>query len=93
MMLPFHAYAQLFEHQTHFGANVLLSVHGCDREVAFFVANFVAQVRHLVATGIPNGLFGIDAVERAIGFVIKLHVVKDEEFRFRSTYGTVSDPR
>ena len=93
MMLPFHAHAELLEDQAHFGANVLLGIDGRDREVAFLVANFVAQVRHLVATGIPNGLFGIDAVERAIGFVIKLYVVKDEEFRFRAKYGSVSDAR
>ena len=57
---------------------------GRDREITFLVADFVAEVRHLVAAGVPDAFLGINGVERAVALGIELHVVEDEEFGFRA---------
>ncbi len=52
--------------------------------------DLVAQVRHFLASGIPDSLFGIDAVVSAVALGIKLHVVEDEELRFGPEHCRVS---
>ena len=91
MVLALDLDAQLLHRQAHLGADVLLRVQGRDGEIAFFVADFVAQVGHLLPPGVPDGLFGIDGIKRAVGFGVELHVVKDEEFGFRTEDRAVSD--
>ena len=83
-MLALDLYAQLFHHQAHFRAEVLLGVDRRHREVAFLVADFIAQVRHLVPAGIPIGFLRINRVERPILFVVETHVVENEKLRFRT---------
>ena len=55
------------------------------------MANLVTQVGHLIASGVPNRLFAIDAVKGAIRFVIELHIVEDEELGLRPEEGRVRD--
>ncbi len=76
--------AQFLHHQAHLGADVLLRVGGGDREIAFLVADLVAEVGHLVAAGVPDGFLGIDGVEGAVALGVELHVVEDEELGFRA---------
>src|SRR5207249_10730903 len=62
-----------------------------DREVAFLVPDFVAQVGHLVPAGVPDGFLAVDRVVGAVGLGVESHVVEDEEFRFRAEDGAVGD--
>ena len=55
------------------------------------MANLVSEIGHLIAACVPNGLLRIDAVEGAVWFVIKLHVIEDEELSFRPKYCSISD--
>ena len=57
---------------------------GRHREITFLVADLVAEVGHFIAAGVPDRLLGVDAVERAVALGVKLHVVEDEELRFRT---------
>jgi len=81
--------AQLLHDQTHLGADVLLGVPRRNGEIALFVPDFVAEIGHLVSAGVPDRLFRIDAIERAVRFVVKLHVIENEEFRFRPKDGRI----
>ena len=90
MVLLLNEHAQLFHRQHHFGADVLLGVQRRDREITFLVPDFVAEVGHFVAAGVPDAFVGINAVECAVALGIELHVVKDEKFRFRAEEGLVA---
>src|SRR5438552_15610839 len=91
MMLPLDLDALLRHQQHHLGADVLLGVRRGDREVTCLVPNLVAQIRHLVLARVPNAFFAIDTVKRAVGPVIELDIVEDEEFRFRSEKSLVGN--
>ena len=91
MVLAFDLDAQLFHHQAHLGADVLLRCRRGHREITFLVADLVAQVGHLVPAGVPDGFLGIHAVEGAVALVIELHVVEDEELGFRAEHGRVGE--
>ena len=91
MVLALHFDAEFFHHQAHLGADVLLGVGRRDREVTFLVANFVAEVGHFVAAGVPNALFAVNGVERAIAPGIELDVVEDEEFSFGTEKRLIGD--
>ena len=56
--------ADLLHLEADLGAQVHLRVLRLDREVAFLVADLVAEVRALVAAGVPDGLVRVDRVER-----------------------------
>ena len=91
VVLLFDFDAQFFHRQHHFGADVLLGVGGCDREIAFLVPDFVAEVRHFVAAAVPDAFLAVNGVERAIALGVELDVVEDEEFGFRTEEGLVAD--
>jgi len=88
-MLFLNEHAQLFHRQHHFGADVLLGIQRRDREITLLVADFVAEIGHLVAARVPDAFVRINAVERAVAFGIELHVVEDEKFGFRTKEGLV----
>jgi hypothetical protein len=89
VVLALNLKAQLLHGQHHLGADVLLLVQRRHREVAFLVAELVAQVGHLVPAGVPDGLVGVDAVEGAVAPGVELHVVEDEKLRFRAEDGAL----
>ena len=72
----------------HLGADVLLGVGGRHREVAFLVARLVAEVRLLVAAGVPVA-FGASrcSSSRRAEFVIEADVVEDEELGLGAEVG------
>ena len=92
MVLALDLDAEFLHHQAHLGADVLLRVGGRDREITFLVADLVAEVRHFIAAGVPDGFLGIHAVEGAVALGIELHVVEDEELGFRPEHGRVGQP-
>src|SRR5437016_13665177 len=67
----------------HLGAQVLIVVSGRHREVTFLVTRPIAQVV-LRASGIPAALFSINEIETLIFFLVKTHVIEDEELSFRA---------
>ena len=69
-MLPLDLHAQFLHDQAHLGADVLLGIGGSHREIAFLVPDLVAQVRHLVAAGVPHGFLGVDAVKGAVALAV-----------------------
>jgi len=82
VMLAFNLDAQLFHEQAHLGADVLLGIGRADGKIPFLVADFVAEVGHFLATGVPDGFLAVDGVEGAVGFVVEPHVIEDEELGF-----------
>ena len=91
VVLAFDADAELFHHQAHFGADVLLGVPRGDRKITFLVSDFVTQIGQFLPSRVPNGLPGIDLVESAVAFGVELDVVEDEKFSLRSENGAVRD--
>ena len=83
MMLPLDGHAQLFHHQAHLGPDVLLCIGRRDGEIPFLVPDLVSGVGHFLFAAIPDPFLGINAVEGAVGLAVELHVVEDEELRFR----------
>src|SRR6266487_7108627 len=83
--------AQLFHHQAHLGADVLLGVQRRHGKIAFLVPDFVAQIGHLVPPGVPNPFLRINRVERAVALGVELDAVEDEKLRFRTEHRAVGD--
>ena len=63
VVVPFHRQAQLLHRQHHLGAQILLGVGGGDGKITFLVANFVAEVRHLIAARVPGGFLGFNRIK------------------------------
>ena len=59
--------AEPLELQHHLRPQVLVVVHRRDREVALLVPRLVAEVRALVARGVPRRLDRVDLMERRCG--------------------------
>jgi hypothetical protein len=53
------------------------------------MADFVAEVGHLVAAGVPDRLLAVHGVERAVAFAVELDVIEDEKLGFRTEDGGV----
>ena len=84
--------SQLSHQQEHFRTNVLGGVVWSNWEVALFFLNFVSQVAaFLNTTGVPASFDGVDAVERTTFGRVVADVVEQEEFRFRSEKGSISE--
>ena len=66
-------------------------VHGRHREVALLGAGLVAEVRALVAAGVPHALDRVDHVERLVRPVLEADVVEDEELGLGPEVGGVGD--
>ena len=93
VVLAFDLDAELLHDEAHLGADVLLGILRRDREITLLVADFVAEIR-LTATalaGVPDRFLGINGVERAVAFGIKLNAVEDEKFGFGAEHGGVGD--
>ena len=84
MMLAFHIDAKALQNQQHFSADILKFIRGWDREITFFVTGFVAQVRTLIASGIPDAFNRIDFIKGPVLGRLETDIVEDEKFRFRS---------
>src|SRR5439155_11988774 len=76
----------------HFTANVLLGINGWNREIAFLMARFVAEVEALFA-GIPDSFVRIDEVVAAVARLIVAGIIEDKELGFRSPVRDIADPR
>ena len=90
MVLALDLEAELFHGQGHFAADVLLGVGGRNREVTFLEADFVAEVRVLIAAGVPDGFLAVHGVEATVALGVILDVVEDEELSFGSDEALVS---
>ena len=54
-------------------------VHGRDREIAFLVAGLEAEVRPVVAAGVPDAFDRVDVVVPLVGVLVEADVVENEE--------------
>ena len=79
--------------EDHLGAQVLEVVRRRDREVALLVAGLVAEVRVLVAAGVPVPLDRVDLVEGRVLVLLEADVVEDEELGLGTEVGGVGDAR
>src|SRR5579884_4294136 len=60
MMLGLNRYAEVFQKQSHFAADILQRIIWRDREVALFDAHAVSEVCSAVTPGVPGCLIRID---------------------------------
>ena len=92
VMLHLDLHADLFEREQHLRADVLELVHRRNREVALFEARLVAEVRVLLASGIPESLDRVDVVVGMVVALSEADVVEDVEFRLGAEVRGVGDP-
>ncbi len=64
---------------------------GRDREVAFFRANLVTEIRKFFAPAVPMAFRAVDEMEGGIAGVAVADFVENEELGFRSEEGGVGD--
>ena len=91
VMMGLDLEAALDHRQHHLGAHIVQGVGRRTGEIAFLVAELVAEVGLLVAAGVPGAF---DAVEEVIAGMLRLvvaNVVEDEELHFRAEIGGVGD--
>ena len=82
VVFPFDAQAAVAHDIDHVIANVPLGILGGNGEVAFLMADLVAEVREFLAAGIPNPFVGIDKVKTRIGCLAEANVIENKEFCF-----------
>ena len=91
VMLGLDLQAALDHGQHHLGAQVVQGVGGRAGEIAFLVAQLVAEVRLLVAAGVPGALDAVEEVVAGVLVLIVADVVEDEELQFGAEIGGVGD--
>ena len=64
---------------------------GGDGEIAFLVADLVAEVGEFLAAAVPDAFVGIDVVVAAVGGLAEADVVEDEELGFGTEVRRVGD--
>ena len=75
----------------HLVADVHHLVGRRDREVAFLVADLVAQVRVFLAAAIPLAFATVDEVVARVGRLVEADVVENEELKLRAHEARVGD--
>jgi len=91
MVFAFDFEAAVFHDADHFVADVNLRVGRRDGEVAFFVTNFVAEVREFFAAAVPDAFVGINVIIAAAAVLSVADVVEDEKFGFGSHVRSVGN--
>ena len=91
VVVQLHRDAQGDERRRDLRAQVLVLVHRRDGEVALLGAGLVAEVRALVAAGVPGALDRVDHVHRRVAGVGVPDVVEDEELGLGAEVGLVGD--
>ena len=61
-------------------------------EVPLLVPELVAEVRPLLAAGVPGPFRRVDVVVAALGVLVEADVVEDVELRLRPPVADVGDP-
>ena len=75
----------------HFGPHVLEGIQRGHREVALFVAGFVAEVGALLPTGVPDPFDRIDVVVAFESVLVEADLVEDEELGLWAEVGHVAE--
>ena len=91
VVLGFGPDAALHHRQHHFRTNVVQRIGRRHREITFLVAQLVAEVRLLLAAGVPGALDAVDVVVSRVGRLVVADVVEDEEFQFGAEIGRVGN--
>jgi hypothetical protein len=85
VVMLFRLQAQLFHHRQHFRAHVLKRIDRRDREIAALRARTVGEIAALHdRAGVVGAFVGIQRIEGVVLSGGPAHIVKDEEFRFRT---------
>ena len=91
MVLHLNLDPEALHDEDHLRAQVLEVVHGRDGEVPLLVAGLEAEVRLLVAPGVPNALDRVDLVEGRALVLGEANVVEDEELGLGAEVDGVGD--
>src|SRR2546427_11364563 len=76
--------------QNHLAPDVLLGVHGRNREVALLVTRLVAEIGSLPPR-VPDSLVGINEVVAAVAVLVIAGLIKDEELGLGPPVGDIAD--
>ncbi len=91
VVLGFDLQAALDHREHHLGADVVKSVGGGHGEVAFLVTELVAEVRLLLAAGVPGPFHAIEVVVAGILGLVVADLVEDEELQLGAEVGDIGD--
>ena len=79
-------HAAFVHDQHHFRAHIILRVSRWTGEIAFFVAEFVAQVRPPIdfefSSRVPCSFFRIDVIKAVVRALVESNVIENEKLRF-----------
>src|SRR4029079_3111595 len=81
----------LLQIEHHLGSQILVLIHGGNREIPFFVADLVAQIGDAVVAGVPKAFDGVDVVIAFVLVLIESHAVEDEKLDLGSPVASVGD--
>jgi hypothetical protein len=81
----------LLQIEHHLGSQILVLIHGGNREIPFFVADLVAQIGDAVVAGVPKAFDGVDVVVAFVLVLIESHAIEDEKLDLGSPVAGVGD--
>src|SRR5260363_279112 len=85
MMMQFDGYADPFQNQTYFAAQLLKGIHRRNPKIPALNAGTMAGISLFnFLPGWPRGFFRVDADKSAGHLNAPAHRIKDKEFRFRA---------
>src|SRR6516165_6464544 len=75
----------------HLRSEILLVIHGRDREITLLVARLVAEIWPVGLTRVPESFLGVDVVETVIVALVEAHIVEYVELDFRTPIADIGD--
>src|SRR6516162_10355188 len=75
----------------HLRSELLLVIHGRDREITLLVAWLVAEIWPIGLTCVPESFLGVDVVETVIVALVEAHIVQYVEFDFRTPIADICE--